>query len=334
MTETQLPAPRAGSTALSTTGADPDALLAEAVAGWLLERPSENTRKAYRADFRRYVDYLAAAGVHPLAATRTHAAAWAESMRQDVDQDGARCVSESTIARRLSVVSSLYSHAADVGAIAANPIAKMRRPKRTTDEDTIVWLDTPQMRAFLAAAAAAPGKQGTRNHALLAVMLTTGARTTEALAADVADLGSTGGHRVLTVTRKGGKRQSLPLAPWVAALVDAYLGRTDEQPGRTTGPLFATTARDGGLGRMDEPSLLRLVRRTAAAAGLPNAEQLHPHSLRHSAITGALEAGGSLRDVQAMAGHADPRTTERYDRMRGRLDKSPVYALAAALADG
>lgn len=327
MTESQVPAPRTGSAAPTAAGADRDAVLAEAVAGWLLERPSPNTRKAYRADFGRFVDYLAAAGVHPLAATRTHAAAWAESMRQTVDEDGRRCVSESTIARRLSVVSSFYSHAADVDAITVNPIAKMKRPKRTTDEDRIVWLDTPQMKRFLAAAAGAPGKQSMRNHALLAVMLTTGARTTEVLAADVADLGSTGGHRVLYVTRKGGKRQALPLAPWVAELVDAYLAD------RAVGPLFATTARGGAYGRMDEPALLRLVRRTGAAAGLDNAEQLHPHSLRHSAITGALEAGGSLRDVQAMAGHADPRTTERYDRMRGRLDKSPVYALAAVLAD-
>ncbi len=52
-----------------------------------------------------------------------------------------------------------------------------------------------------------------------------------------------------------------------------------------------------------------------------------------SAITGALEARGSLRDVQAMAGHANSRTTERYDRMRGRLDKAPVYALGAVLAE-
>ncbi|MCQ4045652.1 tyrosine-type recombinase/integrase [Streptantibioticus rubrisoli] len=80
---------------------------------------------------------------------------------------------------------------------------------------------------------------------------------------------------------------------------------------------------------MDEPALWRLMKRLAGKASLPKAliADLHPHSLRHSAITGALEADGSLRDVQAMAGHADSRTTERYDRMRGRLDKSLVYAL-------
>jgi integrase len=191
------------------------------------------------------------------------------------------------------------------------------------DEDSAVWLNKVEMKSFLTASAL----HGKRAHALAALMLTTGARVSEVLAADVDDLGHTGGHRVLTVTRKGGRKQNLPIAPWVGRVVDEWLD------GRIEGPLFATSARAGGHGRLDQPAAFRLIRKLAAAAGLPNAEQLHPHSLRHSAITGALEEGASLRDVQAMAGHADPRTTERYDRMRGRLDASPVYALAAALAD-
>jgi integrase len=40
---------------------------------------------------------------------------------------------------------------------------------------------------------------------------------------------------------------------------------------------------------------------------------LSPHSLRYSAITFALDAGATLRDVQDYAGHKDPRTTRRYD---------------------
>ncbi len=327
MTSNQAPATISGSAIAIPAEPDRDNAFRTAFAGWLLERPSENTRTAYRADFARLADYLAAGGVHPLDATRLQVSAWAESMRQTLRADGSRAVSESTIARRLSVASSFYTHAVAVGAVEANPVEGMKRPKRTVDEDGIVWLDTPQMKRFLAAASARRGGQARRDHALLAVMLTTGARTTEALAADVGDLGMTGGHRVLYVTRKGGKRQALPVAPWVGRLVDDYLD------GRTDGPLFATGRRGGGYGRMDEPALLRLIRRIGEAAGLENAAKLHPHSLRHSAITGALEAGGTLRDVQAMAGHADPRTTERYDRMRGRLDKSPVYALAAALAD-
>lgn len=328
MTDAFAPAVITGSEVVRTAAGDRDETFRATVAGWLLERPSENTRTAYRADLARLTAYLTERGVHPLEATRPQIAAWAEAMRRTLGEDGQRTVSESTIARRLSVASSFYAYAVSAGVLGANPVKDLRRPKRSVDEDGIVWLDTPQMRKFLAAAASV-GRvpQRARNHALLAVMLTTAARTTEVLAADVSDLSHTGGHRVLYVTRKGGKRQALPIAPWVGRLVDDYLD------GRTDGPLFATSARGGGHGRMDEPSLLRLVRRVGEAAGLPNAERLHPHSLRHSAVTGALEAGASLRDVQAMAGHADPRTTERYDRMRGRLDKSPVYALASALAE-
>lgn len=292
-------------------------------AAWLLERPSPQTRTAYTKDLARFAAYLTEHGLGLADAQRGHVAAWAETMRRELDPDGNRRISETTIARRLSAVSSFYTYAVIEGALAANPVQNMRRPARAIDEDGTAWLDQQQMIAFLAAAKT----HSPRAYALVAVMLTTAARVTEILNADIADLGHTGGHRVLTVTRKGGKRQHLPIAPWVGVAVDAYLD------GRTEGPLYATRTRDGGHGRLDQPAVHRLVRLLGRRAGLPHADQLHPHSLRHSAITGALEAGGTLRDVQAMAGHADPRTTERYDRMRGRLDNSPVYALASILAE-
>lgn len=293
------------------------------VSGWLLEQAPGNTRSAYRADITLLAWFLSDNGVRLAEATRQQVALWAESMRRTVrSEDGGRVISEATIARRLSAASSFFTYAVQSGAIDANPIQHMKRPKRQADEDGIAWLNREQMLAFLTAAQG----HSRRTHALVALMLTTGARTSEVLAADVTDLGHTGGHRVLTVTRKGGKRQNLPIAPWVGIVLDAYLD------GRAEGPLFATAPRGGGRGRLDEPALHRLVRRIAQQADLPQASALHPHSLRHSALTEALERGCSLRDVQALAGHVDPRTTERYDRMRSRLDHSPVYALAASLA--
>jgi integrase/recombinase XerD len=78
----------------------------------------------------------------------------------------------------------------------------------------------------------------------------------------------------------------------------------------------------------------RIVRRIGKAAGLPAELVAHlgPHAMRHSFATLYLDSGGSLRDLQDALGHADPRTTRRYDRARFTLDRSPGYALAGYLA--
>jgi integrase/recombinase XerD len=78
--------------------------------------------------------------------------------------------------------------------------------------------------------------------------------------------------------------------------------------------------------------LWELVRRLARTAGIGAWEQLSPHSLRHSAITFALDAGATLRDVQDYARHKDPRTTRRYDHSRDSLDRNAAYTVAAYLA--
>ena len=49
-------------------------------------------------------------------------------------------------------------------------------------------------------------------------------------------------------------------------------------------------------------------------------------------LSTSLDAGVPLRDVQEAASHADPRTTMRYDRARGSLDRHATYIVAAYLA--
>jgi hypothetical protein len=73
-----------------------------------------------------------------------------------------------------------------------------------------------------------------------------------------------------------------------------------------------------------------MVARIAKAASLPR--HISPHSLRRAAITNALDAGVPLRDAQILARHADPRTTEHYDRARGNLDRHGVHFLTAYVA--
>ena len=127
-------------------------------------------------------------------------------------------------------------------------------------------------------------------------------------------------HRTLKIVRKGGKHVTIPLAPRTARTIDLCLGE------RTSGPIFL-----GANGqRMDRYAADRTVKRLAKRAGIT--KRISPHSLRHSFITAASDAGVPLRDVQEAASHGDPRTTMRYDRARQSLDRQATYIVAAFLA--
>ena len=128
------------------------------------------------------------------------------------------------------------------------------------------------------------------------------------------------GHRTLVITRKGGKVVTIRLAPRTARAIGLAIGE------RCEGPIFLTL--DGR--RIDRHGAGRIVRRVARRAG--TGKPVGPHTLRHAFITAALDAGVPLRDVQEAASHADPRTTMRYDRARGSLDRHATYIVAAYVA--
>jgi len=146
-----------------------------------------------------------------------------------------------------------------------------------------------------------------------------GLRVSEAAGADIEHLGLKRGHRTLTITRKGGKVVTIPLAPRTARAMDLAISE------RTDGPMFL--AADGR--RLDRHGAGRIVRKVARRAGIT--KTVTPHTLRHAG-TAALDAGVPLRDVQEAASHADPRTTMRYDRARGSLDRHASHIVAAYVA--
>jgi len=266
-----------------------------------------HTRAAYARDLADWGRFCEQVGVDPLQATRAHVDAYARSLAELEHR------SPATVARRLSALAGFYRYALSEDLIVRNPVAPIRRPKGGSDTVS-TGLDRDELSALVAAAKA----DSPRSHALVILLGLNGLRVSEALAADVTDLSTERGHRVLFITRKGGKRATVPLAPRTAETLDAYLA------GRTTGPLFATSTG----ARLDRAATWRLLRKLARRAVPRKAGSIHPHDLRHSFVTLSLDAGASLRDVQDAAGHADPRTTRRYDRARYNLDRHPTYTLA------
>lgn len=279
-----------------------------AVAAAFLAAYREPTRQAYRRDLAAWATWLEDLEVEPLAATRVHVDAFVRALEE-------RGSAPATIARRLAAVAGFYAYAIDERLITANPVARVRRP-RVDDESPRLGLAKEEVAALLALAAEGPA----RDHALLCVLVLNGLRVSEAVAATAGQLSTERGHRTLSIVRKGGKRGLVPLAPRTAVAIDDALG------GRAAGPILAT--RSGKA--MDRHAAHETVRRYARRAGIGKA--VSPHLLRHSFVTLSLDAGVTLRDVQDAAGHADPRTTRRYDRGRHHLDRAATYRLAAFLA--
>lgn len=113
----------------------------------------------------------------------------------------------------------------------------------------------------------------------------------------------------------------MPLTVPVLRVLEACRGE------RTEGPLVL---RPHSAKPIDRRDCYRMVSGIAKVAGIPR--HISPHSLRHAAITNALDAGVPLRDAQILARHADPRTTGHYDRARGNLDRHGVHFLTAYVA--
>lgn len=272
---------------------------------------SGRSRQAYTADLRDWAGWCAEHELAPFAVTRAHVDAYVDALRT-------RGAAPATIARRLSALSGFYAYAVDEDLLARSPVARVRRP-RVGEHSVSTGLSRTEYAALVAAAEA----DGPRSLVVVLLLGLNGLRVSELTGADAEHLSTERGHRVLTVVRKGGRTARIPLAPRAVAAVDAHLD------GRTSGPLLTT--RTGR--RLDRHAVWRLLRRLAPTAVPDKATTLHPHDLRHAFVTLALDAGASLRDVQDAAGHADPRTTRRYDRARHNLDRHPTYALAALIAD-
>lgn len=286
-------------------------VLESLVAAWLASYASANTRQAYARDVRDWLAFTDEHDVDPLAATRPHVDIYARVLES-------RGLRPTTRARRLATVSSMYAYAVAEGIATSNPAAAVRRPRTGEGHVRLTpALDRDELGRLIAAATSP------RDRALVLVLTVLALRVSEALSLELGASEHVRGHVAVVIPGKGGREDEVPLPPLV---LDA-LAELARHEGRTTGPVFV--GEDGQ--RLSRHGVARALARLGHAAGI--ARTVRPHMLRATAITCALDAGVSLRDVQDLARHSDPRTTRRYDRNRGALDRHAAYALAALVGD-
>lgn len=161
---------------------------------------------------------------------------------------------------------------------------------------------------------------GVRDSALIAVLVGTGLRRSEAVALDVSDYESSSGALKVR-SGKGRKDRLVYVAGGALTALDDYL----TVRGRAAGPLFVAATRGGHITRrrMTDQAVRVILEKRGREAGIAD---FSPHDLRRTMITGLLDAGADIATVQKLAGHADPATTARYDR-RGEESKQQAAAL-------
>jgi integrase/recombinase XerD len=277
-----------------------------------LARYSGSTHTLYAAQLRRWFGWCETNGLDPLVGIQR---AHVELYIRQLGESGLMASSVNTM---MHAVRGFFRFAHIDGIIPADPAVYARLPKVHRDESRTQGLDRLELIRFLQVA-----QTLTVHHGALAYLLGINAlRASEAAAVRIEDYADTlRGHRVLHLLGKGNKPATMPLTVPVLRVLEVCRGE------RTTGPLVLRPVSGKPIDRRD---VYRMVQRIAKAARIPR--HISPHSLRHAAITNALDAGVPLRDAQILARHADPRTTEHYDRARGNLDRHGVHFLTAYVA--
>lgn len=152
-----------------------------------------------------------------------------------------------------------------------------------------------------------------RDLALMTLIYGCGLRISEALSLRVRDIPE---NDVITITGKGNKQRQLPVLPVVKMAIADYRA---ECPHVLTAdsPLFI-----GAKGKKLDPAIFqKRIRNLRGQLGL--SEHTTPHALRHSFATHLLAAGGDLRSIQELLGHASLSTTQRYTHIdKNRLLKA------------
>lgn len=295
--------------------------LRDALEGWLshlraLDGAAENTLSAYNTDVAGFLSFLSShfgemGGISALGDVGI------SDMRAWMAHERGRGVSARSLARSLSAVKGFTRYVAaregfDPTAILAARSPKFQRklPRPLSEDGARAMIDTVGLQAREPWIAA-------RDTAVITLLYGCGLRISEALGLTGADLPI---GQSLRITGKGNKERVVPVIEPARAAVARYVAACpyDLEP---SGALFRG-ARGGPL----NPRLIAKVTEAARLQlGLPATAT--PHAMRHSFATHLLNAGGDLRAIQELLGHASLSTTQAYTSVdTARLME--VYAAA------
>jgi integrase/recombinase XerC len=296
-----------------TAGARPPELplalapvMSEALTRWLdSERAardrSDHTIRAYQADLLAFLSFLGSHHGAP-ALPATLAGLTQTDMRAFAAAERGRGLSARSLARRLSATRSFIRWMSDRHGFDASKALASRGPKYTRSLPRPLAPEQARDLLDLAASTHPEPWIAARDMAVLTLLYGCGLRISEALSLNGADWPL---REALTIRGKGGRERQVPVLPVARDAIQSYL-HLSPYPLERDGPLFR-----GARGkRLGQPAISGAMRLLRQGLGLPPTAT--PHALRHSFATHLLAAGGDLRTIQELLGHASLSTTQVY----------------------
>lgn len=287
--------------------------LSEQARDYLRNAKSENTRRAYRADWAHFEAWCSAQGKLALPATEETLVLYFTEL--------ASTHKTSTLARRVSSISQVHLAAGFESPtrtpVLRNLLAGIRRTKGTAPA-----VKTPVMTEELRLMVNATSGDllGGRDRALLLIGFAGGFRRSELVSLDFEDLEFQREGVIVTLRRSKtdqegrGRRIGIPLGSGKTCPVRA-LEKWIELSRIIVGPLFRPVNRHGQVGpaRLSDKAVVLIVKRCADSAGLDPALYAG-HSLRAGLATSAARNGASERSIMRQTGHKSESMVRRYIR--------------------
>ena len=273
---------------------------------------SVHTQRAYLGDVTALVDFALERGVGALAElTLADLRSW---LGQLAEAGAAR----TTLARRAAAARTFLRWATRTGLIDSDPSLRLSAPKRDRTLPGVLRQEEAAGLLDLAGVAADDGDPvHQRDRAVLELLYASGIRVGELTGLDLDDTDLAA--RTVRVLGKGAKERTVPFGVPAARALRTWLdqGRPALVTAQSGPALFL-----GRRGRRVDPRQVRSAVH-GLLAHLPDAPDLGPHGLRHSAATHLLEGGADLRMVQELLGHASLATTQIYTHVSvDRLKRS------------
>lgn len=272
---------------------------------------SKHTARSYETEIKAFLTFIHFPRVKLNEVTFKIAIAYRESLHQ---QDPP--YADSTIARKINIISSLYKFGLSIGYLAFNPFQAVIRPKVSIRSQNR-YLTMEEIQKLLSVV-----KDHPRDYLMTIMLLTTGLRASELLKLRWSDIyQDSKGHIGIQVERKQKKKGVVKLRPDIWMHLKKFRSRcglNEEIDGQDHSFLFVSKNNEP----LSDRYLRKVLKKYAVKADIP--KSISTHWLRHTSASLAINGGADIKTCMESYGWSHMQTAQRYIHQMNELEKTAV----------